>query len=176
VEATARIDHKLFRVVREAAKRQPKDLAELARRVADGSFVEFSYERDGVRHHAGWRTVRRYAGLAFTLGLLDDGLQPAAPSGSLADAAGFRSWLGDRTLRYMQRNRMSATAIRGAVQQLLHETPPRLPGPDHVYRELDRPVPRQTFLSCLKIVALLRPGVLVLRTRRLVIAAGVVKL
>jgi len=173
VEAAARIDHKLYRVVREAAKRRHKNLAELARRVAGGSFVEFSYQRDGERHHSGWRTVRRYAGLARTLELLDAALEPA---GSFADAAGFRSWLGDRTMRYMQRNRMSATAIRGAVQQLLRETPPRLPAPDHVHRQLDRPVPRGTFLICLKIVALLRPGVLVLKTRRLVIAGGVVKL
>ena len=173
MEASVRIDHKLFRVVREAARREPRDLAELARRIAGGSFVEFSYQRDGERHHAGWRTVRRYAGLARKLELLDAALEPA---GSFADLAGFRSWLGDRTMRYMQRNRMSATAIRGAVQQLLSETPPRLPAPDHVHRKLDRPVPRQTFLSCLKIVALLRPGVLVLKTRRLVIAGGVVKL
>jgi hypothetical protein len=169
VETTARIDHKLFRVVREAAKRRHRDLAELARRVAGGDFVEFSYQRDGVRRQAGWRTVRRYAGLARTLGLLGDGRSPA-------DAAGFGSWLADRTMRYMQRHRMSATAIRGAVRRLLHGAPSRLPTPDHVYRELDRPVPRQTFLSCLKLVALLRPGVLVLKTRRLVVAAGVVRL
>lgn len=169
MENTARIDHKLFRVVREAAKRRPRNLAELARRIAGGEFAEFSYQRDGVRHQSGWRTVRRYAGLARRLGLLGDGRPPT-------DAAGFQSWLADRTMRYMQRHRMSATAIRSAVRQLLHEAPSRLPTPAHVYRELDRPVPRQTFLSCLKLVALLRPGVLVLKTRRLVIAAGVVEL
>ncbi|MHC4133965.1 MAG: hypothetical protein ACYTDU_00690 [Planctomycetota bacterium] len=173
MEAAARIDHKLFRIVREARKRRPRDLAELARRVAGQSFVEFSYQREGERRYAGWRTVRKYAGLALTLELLDAGLEPA---GSFADPAAFRSWLGDRTMRYMQRNRVSATAIRGAIQQMLRETPPRLPVPDHVHRQLGRPVPRETFLSCLKIVALLRPGVLALKTRRLVVAGGVVKL
>jgi hypothetical protein len=173
VEATARIDHKLFRIVREAGKRRPRDLAEFARRVAGQSFAEFSYQREGERRHAGWRTVRRYAGLARKLELLDAALEPA---GSFADPAGFQSWLGDRTLRYMQRHAMSATAIRGAIQQLLRETPPRLPAPDHVHRQLDRPVPRATFMVCLKIVALLRPRVLVLKTRRLVVAGGVVKL
>jgi hypothetical protein len=79
-------------------------------------------------------------------------------------------------MRYMQRRKMSATAVRGAIRHLLGETPPHLPTPDHVYRRLGRPVPRGTFLSCLKIVALLRPEVLVLKTRRLVLAGGVVKL
>ena len=173
MEATTRIDQKLFRIVREAGKRRPRDLPEFARRVADQSFPEFSYQRQGERRHAGWRTVRRYAGLARTLELLDARL---APAGSFGDAAGFQGWLGDRTLRFMQRHDMSATAIRGAIQQLLRETPPRLPAPDHVHRQLDRPVRRATFLDCLKIVALLRPRVLALKTRRLVVAGGVVKL
>jgi hypothetical protein len=173
VEAAARIDRKLFRIVSEAGKRGPRDLADLARRIAGQQFVEFSYQRAGERRYSGWRTVRRYAGLARTLELLDAAFEPA---GSFSDAAGFRSWLGDRTMRYMQRRKMSATAIRGAIRRLLAETPPRLPAPDHVYRKLDRPVPRQTFLSCLKIVALLRPEVLVLKSRRLVVAAGVVRL
>jgi hypothetical protein len=173
VEAAARIDHKLFRIVREAAQRRHRDLAELARRIAAGRFVEFSYQRDGVRRHAGQRTVRRYAGLALALGLLDEGLRP---TGSPGDPVAFARWLGDRTMRYMQRHRMSATALRDAVRQLLREAPPRLPTPDHVYRALDRPVARQMFQSCLRIVALLRPDVVVLRTRRLVIAAGAVRL
>jgi hypothetical protein len=172
VEAAARIDNKLFRIVREASQRGHRDLAELARRVAAGRFAEFSYRRDGVRHHAGRRTVRRYAGLALELGLLDDDLRPA---GAPTDPAAFARWLGDRTMRYMQRHRMSATALRGAVRQLLREAPPRLPTPDHVYRVLERPVPRRTFSSCLRIVALLRPAVVVLKTRRLVLAVGAVK-
>ena len=114
---------------------------------------------------------RIFIGIAEHTPLGDD-LQPA---GGWAAPAGYQGWLGDRTIRYMQRHGMSATALRSAVRRLLQEAPPRLPAPDHVYRELGRPVPRQTFLSCLKIVALLRPGVLVLKTRRLVLVAGVVK-
>lgn len=171
MEAATRIDRKLFRVVSEAGRQRPRDLADLARRIAGRRFAEFSYRRAGERRYSGWRTVRRYAGLARTLELLDPRLSPAA---SFADPAGFGDWLAERTLRFMQRRKTSATAIRGAVRQLLGEAPPRLPGPDQVHRRLDRPVPRETFLSCLKIVALLRPRVLTLKTCRLVVPTGVV--
>lgn len=173
MEAAARIDRKLFRIVREAGRQRPRDLTDLARRIAGRRLAEFSYRRGGQRRYSGWRTVRRYAGLARTLELLDAEL---APTASFADPGGFGDWLAERTLRFMQRRKISATAIRGAVRQLLGETPPRLPGPDHVHRRLDRPVPRETFLACLKIVALLRPRLLVLKTRRLVVPAGVVNL
>lgn len=167
------IDRKLHRAVLEAAPGRYASLIALARAIETGRFQEFSYRRDEQYQFANAETIRFYIAFAREIGLLNEDLGATRPKSQIRTLDGFQQWLSDRVAQYLINRGASPTQITGAVRNLLNATPAELPSQDRVRRRLTNPPAPADFRACLKILALFRPNVLGLASRRVVLIPGV---
>ena len=165
------IDRKLRRILVEAGSGAYESIAKLSVHIEKQEFSEFSYQRDEKTHYSSWKTVRKYVVYAQALGLLREDLGPAKPRSLYDPLETFQNWLSDKVIAYLESKKASVQDINRAVAALLAELTPRLPTPDNVHEELGRPLSKEPFKFSLKVISLLRPNILKLRSRQLVFSS-----
>jgi hypothetical protein len=169
------IDRKLHRVVLEANPGQFTNLIALARSIEQSRFPEFSYRRSDKTEYTNADTIASYVAFAREIGLLDENLGPTRPKGDVRALASFQQWLSDRVAQYLSDRGSSPGQIGNAVRRLLNANPAELPSQENIRARLSNPPSPTDFRVCLKIMALLRPKVLEVVSRRVVLVPGVFK-
>jgi hypothetical protein len=167
------VDRKLHRVVIRSGQVQASSQGVLAASVRDGDYAEFTYRRGDETLFSSADSIRFYVSFARTVGLLGEDFRPAEDKRKYSGLGNFQEWLGENVTEHLVSNGCSPDAINRAVEHLLKQTPATVPTPGSLRKELGNPLPDRVFRLCLKIESLLRPKVLELASRRLVLVPGV---
>jgi len=169
------LDHKLHLVVREAAKRRYDSNAALATTIAELEAEAFSFMRRGEIEYCSPGTIAQYISFSRAISLLGDDLRPVKDRSFFSSLEKFQGWLGNKVLTYLGDARCSPEKIRDAVSDLLRQNPPQLPTPANVREKLGRPLTKKSFRYSLQIISLLRPHVLRIRSRQVVLHKSVLR-
>jgi len=169
------IDRKLHRVVLQCDPEQFNSLIALARSISYAQYPEFSYQRSDQTEYTSAETIRSYVAFARQIGLLDNDLGSTRNKSDIRALERFQQWLGDRVSQYLIDVGCPPATTGGVVQRLLTSNPSLLPSQENVRTLLKNPPSQFDFRLCLKVVARLRPSVLKLVSRRVILMPGVFK-
>jgi hypothetical protein len=170
------IDRKLHLIVRHAEPAQYSTATALGRAIAGENCTEFSYQRGGRTEFASSDTVASYALYAREIGLLTDDFQSARPKSDIRSLGNFQQWLSDVSFAYLQSHGASIEQIAASVRELISSEPCELPTVDNLFRHLNPSLSKYHLRLSLKVVSLLRPLILGMKSRRLVIVPSVITL
>lgn len=169
------IDRKLHRILLDSNPKKFTTMMALGRSIAVKKYVEFSYLRGDETEFATPSTIQNYVGYARDIGLLDGNLASSRKKEDIRALENFQQWLSDTVSRFLSNTHCSIEHIRETGQRLLRATPCELPTQENVHADLENPPPLHTFRASLKILSLLRPGAIQVRSRRIVLIPGLVK-
>lgn len=173
--APTAIDRKLHRVVLDSEPTQFNTLMAIAREVAANRYPEFSYVRNGETEYSGQGAIQGYVSYAHDLGLLDSDLAIARPKKDVRSLENFQQWLSDATLRYLTDTNASMEQIEQAIVELFRSQPFRIPTQTNIREKLNNPPSLRNFRFSLKIITLLRPGAIEIKSHRIVLMDKVVE-
>lgn len=172
--AVNEIDRKLHRIVLDT-DRELTTMMALARSLEEEKYDEFSYTRDEKTEYSSANTIHTYVSYARTIGLLNGNLEPTQPKSDVRSLENFQQWLSDTVVQFLSENNSSLPQIRDAMLAALGKIPRILPTLESVHARLTNPPPPLVFRFSLKIVTLLRPNALQLRSRRVILIAGILE-
>jgi len=169
------IDRKLHRIVLETDPRTLTTMMALARSVEQEQYEEFSYTRDEKTEYSSANTIHNYISYARTIGLLNGDLESNQAKSDVRSLENFQQWLSDTVVQFLNDNNSSIPKIKDAMQALLGGMPRILPTLENIHTQLTAPPPPPIFKQSLKIITLLRPNLLQVRTRRVVLIAAILE-
>ncbi len=173
--AVNEIDRKLHRIVLDTDPRTLTTMMALARSVEQEQYDEFSYTRDEKTEYSGANTIHTYVSYARTIGLLNGDLEPNQPKPDVRSLDNFQQWLSNTVVQFLSENNSSIPQIQDAMLAALGKIPRILPTLENIHARLTAPPPPPVFRLSLKIVTLLRPNALQVRSRRVVLIAGILE-
>lgn len=163
------IDRKLHRIILDSDPEKFNNMMVLANSIERKHYAEFSYIRADETEYASSSTIQKYISYARHIGLLDGNLKATQLKKDIRSLENFQAWLSDTVFQYLNDNHCSIPEIKKVVQNLLHTTPAILPTQENIHSKLKNPPTINIFLPSLKIVSLLRPNAIRLRTRRVIL-------
>jgi len=169
VTARNEIDRKLHRIVLESNPNEFVNNISLASFLEDQKLMEFSYSREGKIQYANADTIGYYVSYARTIGLLDDRLGSAKPKMDIRGLENFRQWLSDLVVQYLTEKNCSIEQIRSTVLSLLQSTPSKIPTPKNVNERIPNSPDLLFFKLSLKVISRLRPDVIKVQSRRVIL-------
>lgn len=169
------IDRKLHRIVETADSQKYATATAIGRFLKDAKAQEFSYERGGKTEHAAPTTIARYAIYARDIGLLDASFDCTRPKSEIRSLINFQQWLADSILNYLAQNGASVSDIEKATVALLGKMPASLPTLPNVRQTTGTTLSLADLRLSLRALALLKPKVLSMTSRRLVVTPTTIR-
>jgi hypothetical protein len=169
------IDRKLHRIVLDANPSHSPNMVDLATAIKREKYQEFSYTRSGKTEFSSAAAIQKYVSYAHAIELLDSNLGSSRLKKDIRDLQSFQQWLGDAVLDYLSRKGCNTQQIGNVIEALLHAPPYKLPTREKVRSQFKDPPSEDFFRFSLKIVALLRPAVLLVKSRSVVLMPGLLE-
>lgn len=169
------VDRKLQSVVLTAARGKNVTASDLAEKLYEKQLESFSFFEHGTKKYKSQRSIVYYVGFARIVGLLDENFYLEKDVKLIRSLENFQDWLSDVILQYMNQKNSSLTNLSLAVQELFSQPQPYVsPYLNNVFGKIKRPKPSyRNFCVCLKIISLLRPDTLQIRSRRMLLMPDV---
>jgi hypothetical protein len=169
------IDRKLHRIILDSNASDFTDMMSLAKHIESQKPTEFSYFRDGRTRFSGAETIREYISYASAVGLLDPNLAPTRPKKDVRSLESFQQWLSDTVFQYLATKGCAITQIANKIPTLFSTSPYRLPTLGQVRSLFATPPSPRVFRHSLRIMALLRPNAIQVKSSRVILIPGTVE-
>lgn len=169
------IDRKLHRIVLDANPSNFANMMALANAIKREKYTEFTYSRGGKTEFSGAEAIQTYVSYARAIELLDSDLGSSRPKKDIRDLQSFQQWVGDAVLDYLDRRGCNIQQIGAVIQNLLRVPPYKLPTREKVRSQFKGAPSADFFRFSLKAVALLRPAVLQVKSRSVILMPGLLE-
>jgi len=161
-DSVASLDRKLHKIVLAASNADFDTASKLAKHLADQQLDEFSYSRDNQINYTRPASIRSYVTFARDIELLTPELDCAIDKSRVRNIEPFRSWAGDKVMRFNSSLDITPARLEAAVKELIHSKN-TLPTSQRLYNELGisgEDISVQSFGRLLTLQAILRPATL----------------
>jgi hypothetical protein len=169
------IDRKLHRIVLESDSSLYPTATSIGRALKEGKTVEFSYQRGGGTQFSSPGSIARYVLYAREIGLLDGSFDSTIPKSKIRQIDNFQGWLADSIMDYLKGKNSSIGQIEDTLSALLSRAPYELPTFDNLYSHLREPPPKDYLRLSLRVLALLRPAIIALKSYRLIALPALIR-
>lgn len=145
---------KLYIIVEEAKKGNFDNAIKFADSIAKKELEEFSYIRNNKVQYCEWQTVREYIYFARDIGALTNDLK-VSDEANYNSAIGFKSWIGDVLLEYLEEKGFSLAKLQSSALSLISAK--KLPTTELLFGELDPNISEKHFRWSLTVLQSVKP-------------------
>jgi hypothetical protein len=173
--APQEIDRKLHRIVLESDPTRYPTASALGRALNEAKKAEFSYQRGGKTNYSAYGSIARYVLYGKEVGLLDGDLKSTIPKANISSLVSFQAWLTDSVMNYLKGKGASIDEIEDTLASMLAKPPFELPTFENLYSHLKAAPSRDYLRLSLRVLALLRPAIITLKSYRLIALPALIR-
>ena len=145
---------KLYVIVEESKKNEFENAIKFADSIAQRKIEEFSYIRSNQVQYCEWQTVREYIYFARDIKALTGNLK-ASDDADYNSFIGFKSWIGDTLLQYLDENGFSISKLQSSALNLISEK--KLPTTEILFGEINPKISEKHFRWSLTVLQSVKP-------------------